>query len=400
MGMADDYQAALAALRRGEGTAGRDLLLSCVAQRPDDAQAWLFLGVAHGQLGDLQAAEEALRHSLRLEPDDPRTHYNLGRLHHRRGESALAVAAYRQALALEPAFARASEALVELGESAPPPPPSRPELPTDRWQLARVEVGSYLFTMAVRAPLLALCVAALRLALSAAAHQRPADGQEARAFAVAVFAVPVAALVMVLWNSSVGLFGPVGVVAERAGEDWVVRRVEAVRAALIGAFARTAVAAVGLPVLLFITGALVAGRTGGPPGAVVGGFLAVGSLLTLPFVFAIYWLHGWLKWTIYNGLASRTGGVRAQLAWEADGRVSMGCVRSPLAALTWFLMQLPAAGVALLLMATRHHRVAGSEFSWTTALPWLIVPWLDPLLYNAAAWLTGGIALRVRPEEA
>ncbi|MEJ2566699.1 MAG: sulfotransferase [Gammaproteobacteria bacterium] len=77
---------------------------------PADAEAWFFLGIANGQLGDLAQAEACLRRAADLEPFRPEIHLNLGNILNQLEKYSEAEASYRDALRLAPqmAFAHAN----------------------------------------------------------------------------------------------------------------------------------------------------------------------------------------------------------------------------------------------------------------------------------------------------
>lgn len=77
---------------------------------PADAEAWFFLGIVHGQLGDPAQAEGCLRRAAGLEPLRPEIHLNLGNILSQIEKYSEAEVSYRDALRLNPemAFAHAN----------------------------------------------------------------------------------------------------------------------------------------------------------------------------------------------------------------------------------------------------------------------------------------------------
>ncbi len=61
---------------QGQGSQGAALLQELCQQAPNDASAWLDLGLARHRLGQRDAALEAFRHAGQLAPDDPRAAAN------------------------------------------------------------------------------------------------------------------------------------------------------------------------------------------------------------------------------------------------------------------------------------------------------------------------------------
>lgn len=101
------------ALRNGNPVAAVSLYEKVVRDDPDSARAHRNLGVARGQLGDLDGAVRDLQAAARLDPADGGVHQVLGEHLAQAGRAAEAEAAYREAVAREPANGAAQLALAE-----------------------------------------------------------------------------------------------------------------------------------------------------------------------------------------------------------------------------------------------------------------------------------------------
>ena len=91
---------ALAAEGRAAEAVG--VCAALVADRPDDAAAWVLLGAARLRAGDVEGSMAASRRAIALDPRLPLAHCNLGAAHAERLEMAAAVRCYQEALALDP----------------------------------------------------------------------------------------------------------------------------------------------------------------------------------------------------------------------------------------------------------------------------------------------------------
>ena len=89
-------------------------LTEVVEENPDDADAYLSLGAAYGQLGNLEKALEAVQHSVRLDPSDSKAHYNLAILHVTKGEIDQALTRFRKAVELNPDYSEAHFGLTRI----------------------------------------------------------------------------------------------------------------------------------------------------------------------------------------------------------------------------------------------------------------------------------------------
>ena len=117
---------AMAAIRRGEELAGRNMMDQAIAEfraairlKPDEVWAHNDLGNALSEKGELEEAIAAYREAIRRRSDYAIAHYNLGRAR-RQGNLAEAIAENRAAIRLRPEDAAAhlnlGEALHEQGK--------------------------------------------------------------------------------------------------------------------------------------------------------------------------------------------------------------------------------------------------------------------------------------------
>lgn len=79
---------------------------------PGDPLAWVNLGYARLELGELEAADQALAHAIERDPKVADAHFLLAQLRLRQRRPAEALAPLRMALALNPAFDVAAQLLV------------------------------------------------------------------------------------------------------------------------------------------------------------------------------------------------------------------------------------------------------------------------------------------------
>ncbi len=96
---------AVDALSDGRVAEGVTWLRELVQDYPETDWAWLRLGKALVQAGDLPGAEQALRAALRLTPDMVDAHFYLGVVRFQRDDWAGAAAAFRRATELKPDYA-------------------------------------------------------------------------------------------------------------------------------------------------------------------------------------------------------------------------------------------------------------------------------------------------------
>jgi Flp pilus assembly protein TadD len=94
-------------LAEGKVTEAKAVLEKAVADDPDDARAWLDLGLAHEEAGNWALAEKAYRSATSLDPNFAEAFNNLGVLLREAGKLAEATAMLERAVALDPALAAA-----------------------------------------------------------------------------------------------------------------------------------------------------------------------------------------------------------------------------------------------------------------------------------------------------
>lgn len=85
-----------------------------VAEDPDNADAYLGLGAAHGQAGNLEKAMEAIEEAVRLDPGESRSHYNLAILYVTKGDVDKALEHFRTAVEINPGNTDAHLALARI----------------------------------------------------------------------------------------------------------------------------------------------------------------------------------------------------------------------------------------------------------------------------------------------
>jgi tetratricopeptide (TPR) repeat protein len=107
-----DYAQALAA--SGIFIDARQVLQAALTIWPDSAELHFNLGLIHGECGDKQFAEEAVREALELDPNLYLARNYWGILLEKRGQAAEAEACYRQVILQAPDFAEAYNNLANL----------------------------------------------------------------------------------------------------------------------------------------------------------------------------------------------------------------------------------------------------------------------------------------------
>ena len=86
-----------------------------VAERPDDAGAYIFLGAVQARQGKLEQAESTHRQAtLCATGCIDEAHLNLGLVLRGQGRLAEAAESFRKALEIEPKYEEASEALADV----------------------------------------------------------------------------------------------------------------------------------------------------------------------------------------------------------------------------------------------------------------------------------------------
>jgi hypothetical protein len=102
------------ALASGDLESAVRLLGRCVRELPGDPRPFMYLGVAHSQLGQQDRAEHYLREVVRLIPEAAYAHYNLGSHLAASGRPDEAEDWLRRALAIDPSYEKARAALIAL----------------------------------------------------------------------------------------------------------------------------------------------------------------------------------------------------------------------------------------------------------------------------------------------
>ncbi|MEW5725697.1 MAG: fused MFS/spermidine synthase, partial [Thermodesulfobacteriota bacterium] len=88
-----------------------------LAEHPEDARAWLDLGLAQAGAGDLEAALKAWEKGLAADPSNAAAQYNIGHVLLRRGRPDQARDSFQKALAQNPAYAAAWFSLAQVNLS-------------------------------------------------------------------------------------------------------------------------------------------------------------------------------------------------------------------------------------------------------------------------------------------
>lgn len=114
--------ACVQAQRLGEA---RGLYENICARDPRDAESWFMLGTVCGRLGDIAAAEHALRRALAITPDFAQAFLNLGHALELQGRYAEAEDCYHRAAALKSDLADAHESLGRMFEQRGERPAAR-----------------------------------------------------------------------------------------------------------------------------------------------------------------------------------------------------------------------------------------------------------------------------------
>ena len=101
-----------------------------LALNPKDAHAYFYRGLAHGGLGNLNAAIRDLNSARKFGPEDSALLTNLGTCYLRKGQFAAALKEYKKALKMNPKDARAllNVGIVYAKQAESAPPRSAPRL--------------------------------------------------------------------------------------------------------------------------------------------------------------------------------------------------------------------------------------------------------------------------------
>jgi Flp pilus assembly protein TadD len=105
------YFAASASFLNGDADSALTLVRRAIDLDWNYADAYNLLGAVRGTAGDIVAAREAFRTSLRLDPHDPVTYINLAQLELAAGQRDIAADLFAEALSLDPNSSAAREAL-------------------------------------------------------------------------------------------------------------------------------------------------------------------------------------------------------------------------------------------------------------------------------------------------
>ena len=90
------------------------LFAAVVAEDPANADAFLSLGAAYGQMGQLEKAKESIEQAVKLNPTESKAHYNLGMLYLTEGDVDQSLASFRKAVAINPGYTEAHHALARI----------------------------------------------------------------------------------------------------------------------------------------------------------------------------------------------------------------------------------------------------------------------------------------------
>ncbi len=103
----DRYLAATVMVQQKQFISASHILEDYVAQRPEDAKAYLGLGMCYLSLLRYADARPALEHALRIDPNIPEAWYQLGVLAGQQGNWQEAIQNWKKAIALKPDHAQA-----------------------------------------------------------------------------------------------------------------------------------------------------------------------------------------------------------------------------------------------------------------------------------------------------
>ena len=109
------YFAASATFLRGHVDEALPFVQRAIELDPNYADAYNLLGAIRGTAGDIGAARDAFRTSLRFDPRDPVTYINLAQLELAAGQRAVAADLFAEALSLDPSSPAARGGLAKLG---------------------------------------------------------------------------------------------------------------------------------------------------------------------------------------------------------------------------------------------------------------------------------------------
>jgi Flp pilus assembly protein TadD len=98
------FERAVQLILREEYDAGIALLVELIEAAPQVTALHIDLGIAYGQVDDLERAEASIKRALELNPRHPVAHNELGIIHRRSGRFKKARKSYEKALAVYPEF--------------------------------------------------------------------------------------------------------------------------------------------------------------------------------------------------------------------------------------------------------------------------------------------------------
>jgi len=120
--MSKRFEAGIQHIRAREYAPAADEFFEIVRERPSDAAAWSYYGIALAHLGRGADAEAALSRAISLAPQNEDAWFHLGIARSLRDEWSEAAAAYQRAVALAPndmvAWHRLGVALAESGDES------------------------------------------------------------------------------------------------------------------------------------------------------------------------------------------------------------------------------------------------------------------------------------------
>jgi spermidine synthase len=108
------YFAASASFLRGDADSALTLVRRAIELDWNYADAYNLLGAVHGTAGDIVAARNAFRTSLRFDPRDPVTYVNLAQLELAAGQRDAAADLFAEALSLDPSSRAARDGLLSV----------------------------------------------------------------------------------------------------------------------------------------------------------------------------------------------------------------------------------------------------------------------------------------------
>ena len=99
-----NFESAMRLLEQGAYDSGIALLADVTEAAPHVTSLHIDLGIAYGQVGDLERAEDSIKKALQLNPRHPVAHNELGILYRKTGRFERARKSYQRALDVYPNF--------------------------------------------------------------------------------------------------------------------------------------------------------------------------------------------------------------------------------------------------------------------------------------------------------